>query len=387
MPSVKPAYETFARIKVIGVGGSGGNAVSHMASARVRGVELAAVNTDAQDLHHTPVATKVHIGKETTRGLGAGMNPELGRQSAEESREALRDLVKDADMVFITGGLGGGTCSGAAPILAKIAKDAGALTIAVVTKPFSFEGRQRARIASEALEELRRNVDAIVTIENDRILNVVDKDVSLLQAFKVVNEVLRQAVAGIAEIITVPGLINVDFADVAAIMRDAGTAHMGIGKASGEGKLVEAAKAAIASPLVETSIDGARGILFSVIGGSDITMQEVHEAAKLITARADPEAKIIFGAVIDRTMPKRSARVTVIATGIGPLPKTSPAEGVLAGPRALRSVGAVTSQGAPMQQAEVSMSEEEDPFEVPAFIRRKLSGSREGDEGGRAKKK
>lgn len=378
MPSVKPPYETFAKIKVVGVGGSGGNAVSHMASARIRGVEFAAINTDAQDLHHTNVRHKLHIGKATTRGLGAGMNPELGKQSAEESREEIRELVKDADMVFITCGLGGGTGSGASPIVAEVAKEAGTLTVAVITKPFAFEGRQRAHIASEAWEALRRHVDAIVTIENDRLLEIIEKQTSLLQAFKAVNEVLRQAVAGIAEMITVPGLINVDFADVKAVMAGAGIAHMGIGKASGEHRMVEAAKNAIASPLVDSKLDGARGLLFSVVGGPDISMQEVHEAAKLITQHADRDAKIIMGAFIDRGMPKRSARVTVVATGLGMAKEAlkdnanSATSAVPQGPRALRSVPVSSGVlGSPPDQESAS-EPDEDPYAIPSFLRRKL---------------
>lgn len=380
MPSVKPPYETFAKIKVVGVGGSGGNAVSHMAAGRIRGVEFAAVNTDAQDLHHTNVRTKVHIGKATTRGLGAGMSPELGRQSAEENREDLRELVKDADMVFVTCGLGGGTGSGASPVIAEAAKEAGALTVAVVTKPFTFEGRQRVHIANEAWEQLRRHVDAIVTIENDRLLDVIDKHTSLLQAFRAVNEVLRQAVAGIAEMITVPGLINVDFADVKAVMANAGIAHMGIGKASGEQRMVEAAKNAVSSPLVDSKMEGAHGILFSVAGGPDITMQEVHEAAKFVTLQADRDAKIIMGAVIDRAMPKRSVRVTVVATGLGSreAPKDAASAATPAGPRALRTASSTTSGAPPPQsQSDSSLEPEEDPYAIPSFLRRKIQGGAE----------
>lgn len=386
MPSVKPPYETFAKIRVIGVGGSGGNAVAHMVATKVRGVEFVSINTDAQDLHHTNVSTKVHIGKATTRGLGAGMNPDLGRQAAEESREEIRDAMKGADLIFVTGGLGGGTCSGAAPIVAEAAKEAGALVVGVVTRPFAFEGRQRARIAADAWEALRRNVDAIVTIDNDRILEVIDKQTSLLHAFRAANEVLRQAVAGIAELITVPGLINVDFADVRAIMADAGVAHMGIGKASGENRMLEAAKSAISSPLVDTSIQGARGILFSVIGGPEITMQEVHEAAKMITESVDPDAKVIFGAVIDRSMPKRAARVTVIATGLGPtVSPTRTVERPAAGPRALRTIREnggfpPLAPAAPPPHEQKLPEPDEDPLEVPAFIRRKIK-DRGGDEG------
>jgi len=333
-------------MKVIGGGGSGTNAVAYMASSKIRGVEFAAVNTDAQDLHHAKVPVKLHIGKSTTRGLGSGMDPELGRQAAEENREDIRELVKDADMVFITGGLGGGTFSGAAPIIAEVAKDAGALTVAVVTLPFAFEGRMRGRIAGEAWEELRKNVDAIITIENDRILDIIDKQTSLRHAFKEVDEVLRQAVAGIAEIITVPGLVNVDFADVKAVLENAGSAHMGIGRASGDQRMTEAAKKAISSPLVDTTLEGARGVLFMVAGGPGMRMQEVHDAAKLITDTIDQEARVIFGAVIDRSMPKSAARVTVIATGLGPVTVPEQASEGQQGPRALRSPGIVANGSA-----------------------------------------
>lgn len=391
MPSVKPSYETFAKIKVVGVGGSGGKAVAHMANTNLRGVELAAINTDAQDLHHIKVPQKLHIGKKTTRGLGAGMNPEVGRQAADESREDIRELLQGADMVFVTGGLGGGTCSGAAPVVAELAREAGALTVSVITRPFSFEGRQRTRIAQEAWDHLRRQVDAVVTIDNDRILDVVEKETPLLHAFKLVNEVLRNAVAGIAEIITVPGLINVDFADVKSVMNEAGIAHMGIGKGSGENRMLQAAKTAVSSPLVDSSMKGARGILFSVAGGTDMTMQEIHEAAKLITEEIDPEARIIFGAVIDRSLPKKGVRVTVVGTGLGPerseREKPSEAQEALplnarSGPRALRSVEIAANGASSADRPEHNHSnaeEEEDPFEIPAFIRRKLSQKEEDE--------
>lgn len=403
MPSVKPPYETFAKIKVIGIGGSGNKAVQYMAASEIRGVQFAAVNTDAQDLHHVKVPTKLHIGKATTRGLGAGMNPELGRQAAEESREEIKDLVEDADMVFITCGLGGGTGTGAAPTVAEAARDAGALTVAIITKPFSFEGRQRGKIAQDGWEQLRRNVDAIVTIENDRILDIVDKQTSLLHAFRAVNEVLYHAVSGIAEMITVPGLINVDFADVKAVMDDAGTAHMGIGVGSGTDRMIDAAKTAMTSPLVDTSIAGAKGVLFSVVGGPGIGMQEIHEAAKHITDAVDPEAKIIFGAVIDRKMPKNQARITVLATGLSdPYPMADAemqAQGqedvglhpVQPGPRALRAPEVLQGNSSTPPQGSGNGEgtqvggngftqinvEDDDPWQVPAFIRRKLEAREE----------
>lgn len=314
MAEVKPVIETFAKIKVIGVGGSGGAAINRMIDCGVKGVEFIAVNTDVQALHYNKAGKKLHIGKSITRGLGAGMNPELGRSAAEESQNEIRDLLKDTDMVFITCGLGGGTGTGAAPIVAEIARDLGALTVAVVTKPFAFEGAQRKNISERGFMELADKVDTIITIPNDKLLQVIDKKTSLLDAFMVVDEVLRQGVQGIAELITIPGLINVDFADVKAVMANAGSALMGIGQATGENKAIEAAKSAVNSPLLEVSIEGARGILFTITGGPGLTMNEVNEAAKVITASADEDAKIIFGAVINDKM-KDEVKITVVATG------------------------------------------------------------------------
>ncbi|MBP6859299.1 MAG: cell division protein FtsZ [Candidatus Magasanikbacteria bacterium] len=314
MPQVKPDIETFAKIKVIGVGGSGGSAVKRMVNSHIRGVDFIALNTDVQALHHNSAPQKLHIGKTVTRGLGAGMDPEVGRKAAEESQNEIRDMVKDADMVFITCGLGGGTGSGAAPIVAGVAKEAGALTVAVVTKPFAFEGPQRRDIAEKAWEQLARNVDAIITIPNDRILQIIDKKTTLLESFTIVDDILRQGVQGIAELITIPGLINVDFADVKTIMHNAGSALMGIGTGSGENRAIEAAKAAISSPLLELSIDGARGILFTITGGPDMTMTEVSDAAKIVTSSASEDAKVIFGTTIDESM-EGHMRIAVIATG------------------------------------------------------------------------
>ena len=314
MAEVKPAAETFAKIKVVGVGGAGGSVVNRMIESGVKGVEFIAINTDVQALHYNKSAKKLHIGKTITRGLGAGMNPELGGNAAEESQNEIRDALKDADMVFVTCGLGGGTGTGASPIVAEIARDLGALTVAVVTKPFSFEGAQRRNIGERGLTELVDKVDTIITIPNDKLLQAIDKKTSLLDAFMVVDEVLQQGVQGIAELITVPGLINVDFADVKAIMANAGSALMGIGTASGENKAIDAAKSAINSPLLEMNIEGARGILFSITGGPNLGMNDVNEAAKIITASADEDAKIIFGAVIDSKM-KDEIKITVVATG------------------------------------------------------------------------
>lgn len=306
--------DTFAKLKVIGVGGSGGSAINRMMEAKIRGVDFIAINTDVQALHHNTAPTKFHIGKNTTRGLGAGMNPELGRKAAEESQNEIRELLKGADMVFITCGLGGGTGSGASPVVAGIAKEMGALTVAVVTKPFSFEGAQRRVVAERALDELTKHVDTIIIIPNDRLLQISDPKTSLLQAFSLADDVLKNGVEGIAELITVPGLINVDFADVRAVMSETGTALMGIGRKAGENRAVEAARAAITSPLLDVAIDGAKGILFTIAGGSNLTMHEVAQAAEEITKAADLNAKIIFGAIIDEAL-KDDIKITVVATG------------------------------------------------------------------------
>lgn len=314
MPQIKPAIETFAKIKVVGVGGSGGSAINRMMAAKIRGVDFIAMNTDAQDLHHSLAPHKLHIGKSVTRGLGAGMDPELGRRSAEEAQNEIREMLKDADMVFITCGLGGGTGTGASPIVAEVARELGALTVAVVTKPFAFEGQKRRDVADKGWEKLVKHVDTIITIPNDRINQLIDKKTTMLDAFKFADSVLQQGVQGISELITLHGLINVDFADVKTIMKDTGSALMGIGMGKGENRAVDAAKAAISSPLLELSIDGARGILFTITGGPDLAMSEVEEAAKLITASASEDARVIFGAIIDETM-GGSMRISVIATG------------------------------------------------------------------------
>jgi len=317
MPQIKPDIETFARIKVVGVGGSGGNAIGRMMSCGIKGINFVAINTDVQALHNSRAQEKIHIGKVLTKGLGAGMNPEIGRRAAEENKQEIQETLKGADMVFITCGLGGGTGTGAGPVVADTAKETGALTVAVVTKPFAFEGAQRARIAEEGLAELKNNVDTLIVIPNDRLLTIIDRKVSLLNAFEIVDDVLRQAVQGISDLIVYPGIINLDFADVKAIMENAGPAIMGIGRATGENRAVEAARAAISSPLLEFSIEGAKGILFNVSGGQDIGMLEISEAAKTITETADPDAKIIFGAVVDEKAKKGEIKITVIATGFG----------------------------------------------------------------------
>lgn len=315
MAEIKPDIETFAKIKVVGVGGSGCNAISRMIDSKIKGVEFVAINTDAQCLHHSKASEKVHIGKNLTKGLGAGMNPEIGRQAAEENRDEIQEVLKGSDMVFVTCGLGGGTGTGAAPIVAETAKELGALTVAVVTKPFSFEGSQRKCIAEEGLANLKDRVDTLITIPNDKLLSIIDRKTTLINAFRIVDDVLRQGVQGISDLITKPGIVNVDFADVRAIMSDSGSALMGIGVASGDNRATEAAKAAINSPLLELSIDGAKGVLFNVSGSSDLTMLEINEAANIITENVDPNAKVIFGAVSDDQVRKGEVHITVIATG------------------------------------------------------------------------
>lgn len=315
MPNITPDIEAFARIKVLGVGGSGGNAVSHMISSKVKGVDFVAINTDSQDLHRSLTKKRIHIGKNLTRGLGTGMNPDLGRRAAEENRDEIQEIVKGADMVFVAGGLGGGTFSGASSIVARTAKELGCLTVAVVTKPFFFEGRQRSRIAEAALEDLRKEVDAIIVIPNDKLLSAISKETSVGNAFIMCDEILRQAVQGISDLITTPGLINIDFADIRTVMENAGSALMGIGMATGENRAIEAAKAAINSPLLDVSITGSKGVLFSIAGGEDLTMFEIQDAAKVITESIDPEAKIIFGTVKDDKLKKNEIKITVIATG------------------------------------------------------------------------
>src|SRR3989339_706546 len=392
MAEVKPAVETFAKIKVVGCGGAGGSVVNRMVDAGVKGVEFIAVNTDVQALHYNKATTKLHIGKSITRGLGAGMNPDLGREAAEESQNEIRDALKDADMVFVTCGLGGGTGTGASPIVAEIARDLGALTVSVVTKPFQFEGAQRRNIAERGLMELADKVDTIITIPNDKLLQVIDKKTSLLDAFMIVDEVLRQGVQGISEIITIQALINVDSADVKAVMANAGSALMGIGQASGENKAIEAAKMAINSPLLEMSIEGARGVLFTIVGGKDLAMHEVNEAAKVITSSTDDDARIIFGAVIDERM-KDEIKITVIATGFdsankksldmsshkgspsyspSEFLKTKTADDMPEEKRKNKISSLKAAQAEPAKSTKEADDETDDELGIPAFIRKKM---------------
>jgi cell division protein FtsZ len=315
MPKIEPAIETFARIKVIGIGGSGKNALNHMINSKVKNVDFIAMNTDTQDLHNSLAEKKIHLGKNLTKGLGAGMNPEIGSAAAEETKSEIQDAIKRADMIFIACGMGGGTGTGAAPVVARAAKDAGILTVAVVTKPFFFEGRERMRLAEEGLEALKAEVDAIIVIPNDQLLKVSGKGASFKEAFAMCDDVLRQAVEGISDLITTPGIINVDFADIKSIMADTGSALMGIGKGSGEDRARTAASEAINSPLLELSISGAEGVLFAISGGDDLGIAEVQEAAQIITESVSPNARIIFGSIKDDRLSKGEVKITVIATG------------------------------------------------------------------------
>ncbi len=312
--AVDPAIETFARIKVIGVGGAGGAAINRMVEAGVEGVEFVAINTDAQALHNSKASTKIHIGRDTTRGLGAGADPSVGEKAAHESSEDIKKAIEGADMVFITIGAGGGTGSGAGHVVAKLAKEMNILVVGFATKPFAFEGDKRRKNADVAIDKLRTEVDTLIIIPNDRLLQTIDRATPLLEAFKVADDVLRQGVQGISDLITVHGLINLDFADVKTVMSNAGSALMGIGRASGENRAIQAAQQAIESPLLEVSIDGARGILFNVIGGNDLSMHEINTAAEAITAAADPDANIIFGATISPEV-EGEIIITVVATG------------------------------------------------------------------------
>ncbi|MFA6536324.1 MAG: cell division protein FtsZ [Candidatus Paceibacterota bacterium] len=386
MPQITPEVETFARIKVIGVGGSGKNAINHMVNSKVKGVEFIVINTDAQDLHHSLAKKKIHIGKNLTKGLGTGMNPELGKRAVEETKEEIQESLKGADMVFIAGGFGGGTGTGASPVVAKTAKELGALTVAVVTKPFFFEGIQRMRLAEQGLDELRKSVDAVIIIPNDRLLTSITKETTAKAAFAMCDEVLKQAVEGISDLITTPGIINTDFADVRAIMENAGSALMGVGTASGEKRAEEAAKAAINSPLLDISISGAKGVLFSIAGGDDLTMFEIQDAAKIITESIDPNAKVIFGTVKDEKLKKNELKITVIASGFPDAPGTKKslfqAQGdednkrgkifnVMSSPKKEESAAKVEEKKpAPAPTPAPAIEEDDDWGAVPAFLRR-----------------
>ncbi|MEI6352445.1 MAG: cell division protein FtsZ [Candidatus Nomurabacteria bacterium] len=314
MSKTLPEIQSFARIKVIGVGGSGKGAINHMISSNLKGIDFIAMNTDTQDLHNCLASKKIHLGKNLTKGLGAGMDPEIGRRSAEETKEEIQDVVKGADIIFIACGMGGGTATGAAPVIAKAAKEEGILTVAIVTKPFFFEGQKRTSIAEAGIMELEKEVDALIVVPNDRLLSVIDKNMSVRDAFKMVDEVLKQAVDGIADIIKTAGTINLDFADIKRVLKDSGTALIGIGSGSGENRAIEAAKAAISSPLLDVSIHGAKGLLYAIYGNDNLSMFEVSEAAKIITESVDKDATIIFGIVNSETLKKDEIKIVVIAT-------------------------------------------------------------------------
>jgi cell division protein FtsZ len=338
MPKINEDIQSFARIMVIGIGGSGKNAVNHMINSKVKGVSFICMNTDTQDLHHSLAEKKIHIGKNLTKGLGAGMDPEVGKKAAEETKSEIQDVVKGADMIFLACGMGGGTGTGAAPIVARAAREQGILTVAVTTKPFFFEGNHRMKIAEKGIEELAKEVDAIIIIPNDKLLQLAEKSTNFKDAFIRADEVLRQAVEGISDLITTPGVINVDFADIKAIMSNAGSALMGIGNASGEKRAEKAALAAINSPLLEISIHGAKGVLFAISGGDDLTINEIQEAAKIITESIDKDAKVIFGTIHDEKLKKGELKVTVIATSF---PTDMPRKNLFS--------GTATTVGAPQQ--------------------------------------
>jgi cell division protein FtsZ len=314
-PNREEASAPIVRIKVVGIGGGGGNAVTRMSKDFMRGVEFIALNTDIQDLEKSNVRHRINIGRNLTRGMGAGMNPDVGRQSAEESRSEIIEALQGADLIFLTAGMGGGTGTGATPIVAEAAREVGALTVAVVTKPFAFEGSQRARIADEGIARLRDRVDSLIVIPNDRIFSIIGNDTSIMKAFTKIDEVLKNTVQGVSEIISSSGLVNVDFADIKAIMQGAGVAIVGVGQASGNDRAIKAATQAINSPLLERSIEGAKGVLFGISGGADLKMSEINEAAKIITENADQGARIIFGAYFDRRVPKGTLKINLIATG------------------------------------------------------------------------
>ncbi len=389
MEIVPDAITPVAKIKVVGVGGGGTNALERMIKSNLHGIDYISVNTDAQALHHSNANHKINIGKATTRGLGAGANPDIGRQAAEESAEEIREALMGTDMVFITCGMGGGTGTGASPVIAELAKELGILTVAVVTKPFTFEGNRRRQQAEDGLENLKNKVDTLITIPNDKILSIIDKKTPITEAFTVVDDVLRQGVQGIADLITIHGMINVDFADVKAVMENAGSALMGIGYGTGENRAIDAAKAAIESPLLELSIDGAKGVLFNITGGSDLSMFEVDEAARVITEAADPDANIIFGAVINDSY-TGEVKLTVVATGFDDTPRERPTilrqhmpirGGNNSSPlrNAILSNNAANNLHEPASKTQSAEANHNTPknfeseLDIPAFIRKKMN--------------
>lgn len=380
MALVKPDLNTFAKIKVLGVGGGGNNALGSMITAgQIKGVEFVAVNTDAQVLLACQAETKIQIGEKLTRGLGSGANPDIGKQAAEESREKLQELLFESDMVFITCGMGGGTGTGASSVIAEVAKESGALTVAVVTKPFLFEGTRRMVTAEEGIEELKDKVDTLIVVPNQRLMDVIDKNVTLIEAFRKADGVLSQGVQGIADLITTAGLINVDFADVKTVMKDAGSALMGIGSGVGENRAQTAARTAISSPLLETSIEGAKGMLFNIVGGTDMTMMEVNQAAEIISKTTDADANVIFGASIDETLIDQ-IKITVIATGFDETRqrlKDLSGQATVVQPTQQQSASDDSTQtddqnqsgnGQAKQLSDVN-TDSGDEFDIPAFLR------------------
>jgi cell division protein FtsZ len=377
--NIKPVI----RIKVVGIGGGGGNAVSRMSKDFVRGVDFVAINTDAQDLECCGVKYKINIGRNLTKGMGTGMNPELGRQAAEENRSDLTEAFQGADLVFLTAGMGGGTGTGAIPVIAEIVKESGALAVAVVTKPFAFEGSQRARIAEEGILKLKEKVDSLIIIPNDRIFGIIGNDTPIMKAFMKIDDILKNTVQGISEIISSAGLVNVDFADVRTIMENMGLALVGVGQASGHDRAMKAANQAVSSPLLEFSIDGAKAVLFGVSGGRDLKMAEINEAAKLITENVDPSAKIIFGAYFDRKLKAGQLKITLIATGFNGLARenTFGLFSSLKSDSAFKKPEKEESGTAPARKEEMSKDKEaeamrarkkeEDILEIPTFLRRK----------------
>ncbi len=379
---IKPDVQRFAKIKVMGLGGGGSNSLNSMISLQqIQGVDFVAINTDAQALMSNQSPTKVQIGENLTKGLGSGGDPEIGRQAADESSQKLQDVMADADMVFLTAGMGGGTGTGSIPVVAQIAKNAGALTVAVVTKPFAFEGTRRMVVAEEGIETLKDKVDALIVIPNQRLLESVEKNMTLQEAFRLADSVLGQGVQGISDLITVPGLINVDFADVKTIMSNAGSALMGIGVAGGENRAAAAARMAIASPLLEVSIEGAKGVLFNIVGGPDLSMTEVNEAAQIIAQAADPDANIIFGATVKDDQLDQ-VKISVIATGFdetrrrlreyvgGGMGSSTIQSGWTSTPvREVEQESVSLEENQPQEEAQEKVEEEDEDLEIPAFLR------------------
>ena len=372
MPKVNPEIETFARIRVIGIGGAGGNAINHMVKTKIRGVDFVAINTDAQDLHKSLADRKIHIGKNLTKGLGSGMNPEIGKQSAEETKSEIQEMVKGSDMIFIAAGMGGGTGTGGAPVVARIAREEGVLTIGVVTKPFTFEGEQRKRIAVSGIEALEKEVDALIVIPNDKLLAAADEKTSFEKAFEMSDDILKQAVEGIAELITTPGIVNIDFADIRSVVKDAGHAFMGVGIAAGADRAQKAVNAAISSPLLEIGMSGARGVLFAISSAGDVTMKEVGHIADIVTENVDADSKRIFGTIRDTKMKKGQVKVTVIATGFSGQPRKAP---LFPNPINDKEQDKKSKQ-APKDEIIIDDNDSinEEGSSVPAFIRRMRGG-------------